>query len=76
MVRPVMMPTPTPPEDFVALYRLAFKEYYMRALWNLREIEHPTAEDALVVTRSLRYEGDLKARSLAERIERACRAAL
>jgi 5-methylthioadenosine/S-adenosylhomocysteine deaminase len=34
----------------------------------------PTPEDALVVARALRVEGDRQARRLAERIERACRA--
>jgi hypothetical protein len=42
----------------------------------VRELEHPTAEEALVITRSLRVEGDLNARRLAEEIERVCRAAL
>ena len=47
-----------------------------RALWNKRELEAPTAADALVVARALRIEGNREARQLAERIERACRAAL
>lgn len=38
--------------------------------------EEPTPEDALVVARALRIEGNLDARRLAERIEQACRAAL
>ena len=63
-------------EGFADLYRLAFREYGARALWSMRELEHPAAEDALVVARSLRIEGDLDARRLAERIERACRAAV
>ena len=42
----------------------------------MRELEHPSAEEALIITRSLRVEGDLNARRLAEQIERACRAAL
>jgi hypothetical protein len=63
-------------EDFVELYRLAFKDYGCRALWNVRELENPEPLDALAITRSLRVEGDLKARRLAERIERACRVAL
>ena len=62
--------------DFERLYHRAFADYKSRALWNVREIEHPTAEEALVITRSLRVEGDLRARGLAEEIERACRAAL
>jgi hypothetical protein len=62
-------------EDYVALYRRAFKEFGVRALWNVRQFENPGLEDALSITRTLRIEGDLKARRLAEHIERACRAA-
>ena len=62
--------------DYVALYRLAFAEYGAHALWNLRLLEAPTTEDALVVARALRTEGDLVARRLAERIEQACHAAV
>jgi hypothetical protein len=62
--------------DFANLYRRAFAEYGTRALWNKRLIEQPTPEDALVVARALRIEGDLAARRLAEQIEKACRAAL
>ena len=60
--------------DFVHLYRRAFKEYGTRALWNKRVLEEPTREDALVVARALRIEGNCAARQLAEQIERACRA--
>ena len=62
--------------DFANLYRRAFAEYGTRALWNKRLIEQPTPEDALVVARALRIEGDRSARRLAEQIEKACRAAL
>jgi len=62
--------------DFESLYRRAFAEFRARALWNKRQIEHPTKEDALVVARALRIEGDRAARQLAEDIERACHAAL
>lgn len=62
--------------DFANLYRQAFAEYGTRALWNKRLIEQPTPEDALVVARALRIEGDRAARRLAEQIEKACRAAL
>jgi hypothetical protein len=62
--------------DFANLYRQAFAEYGTRALWNKRSIEQPTPEDALVVARALRIEGDRAARRLAEQIEKACRAAL
>ncbi len=33
----------------------------------------PTPEDAMAITRTLRFEGDLRARQLAEQIEHACR---
>ena len=62
--------------DFEALYHSAFADYRLRALWNIREIEHPTPEEAMAITRSLRFEGDLNARRLAEQIEQACRAVI
>jgi hypothetical protein len=43
-------------------------------LWNIREFEDPTIEQALAITRQLRIEGDMNARRLAERIEEAVRA--
>ena len=61
--------------DYVGLYRRAFEKYGVWALWNKRLLDEPTPEDALVVARALRIEGDLAARQLAERIEQACRAA-
>jgi len=66
----------TKTQDIASLYRRAFAEYGARALWNKRVLERPTAEDALVVARALRIEGDREARRLAEQIEQACRAAL
>lgn len=71
-----MSTEPEPPEDLASLYRRAFAEYATRALWNRQPVEAPTPADALVVARALRIEGDRAARRLAERIERACRAAL
>lgn len=62
--------------EYVALYRLAFARYRSRALWNLRLLDDPSQEDALVIARALRIEGDMPARFLAEQIERACRAAV
>ena len=62
--------------EYEVLYHRAFADYGAWALWNLREFEHPTPAQALVITRSLRIEGDLNARRLAELIEKACRAAL
>ena len=58
--------------DYVTLYRQAFAEYGAHALWNFRRFDSPSPEDALVVARALRIEGDLVARGLAERIEQAC----
>jgi hypothetical protein len=39
-------------------------------------LDAPQPEDALVVARALRIEGNLAARRLAEQIEQVCRAAL
>lgn len=64
-----------PPPDFVNLYRRAFAEYGTR-LWNKRMHDAPTQDDALVVARALRIEGDREARRLAEQIDQACRATL
>jgi len=64
------------PQDFVRLYRRAFAEYGTQALWNKRVLGAPTPEDALVVARALRIEGNREARRLAEQIEQACRATL
>ncbi len=61
--------------DYVTLYRRAFEDFGVQALWNLHAFEEPTADDALVVARALRVEGDMKARFLAEEIERVCSAA-
>jgi len=61
----IMSPKPTQP-DFTRLYRQAFEEYGARALWNKRLLEEPTKEEALVVARALRVEGNRAARKLAE----------
>jgi hypothetical protein len=39
-------------------------------------VPNPTPADALAITHSLRVEGNLQARLLAEQIGQACRAAL
>lgn len=65
----------TQPDDVVSLYRNAFREFGSLALWNVRELEDPGPKDALVIARYLRVEGNLAARRLAERIEKACHAA-
>lgn len=70
------MEDPRQPTDFLHLYRRAFEEFGVSALWSSRPVPEPTPEDALAITHSLRVEGDLKARRLAELIEQACRAAL
>ena len=62
--------------EVVALYRRAFAQYGARALWNIKELENPTVEQVLAITRQLRTEGDMGARRLAERIEEAARAHL
>ncbi len=59
-------------EDMASLYRRAFAEYGTQALLNKRMLENPTPEDALVVARALRIEGDRGARRIAEQIESAC----
>jgi hypothetical protein len=71
-----MNKTPSESEDFTSLYRRAFADFGTHALWNKRLLEKPTPEDALVIARALRIEGDREARKLAEQIEKACRAAL
>jgi hypothetical protein len=45
-----------------SLYRRAFAEYGTRALWNKHALEAPTLEDALVIARALRIEGNREAR--------------
>jgi hypothetical protein len=62
--------------EVAALYRQAFSEYGPSALWSSQPSPSPTLAAALAITESLRVEGDLNARRLAERIEAACRAAL
>jgi hypothetical protein len=62
--------------EVTRLYQRAFDEFGARALWSTRRIEHPSAAAALAITESLRVEGNLAARRLAEQIEQACRAAL
>jgi hypothetical protein len=71
-----MNDTPPELETFATLYRRAFAEYGVQALWNKRMLEEPTPDDALVIARALRIEGNREARKLAEQIEKACRAAL
>lgn len=60
--------------EFVTLYRLAFADYGVKALWNMRLVDDPTPADALVITPALRTHGGMDGRRLAERIEGLCRA--
>ena len=75
-------PPPPPPDaaghdsEIATLYRRAFADYRVCALWNLRQFEDPTVEQALSVARHLRVEDDMSARHLAEQIEKAARAGL
>ncbi|MFN0103261.1 MAG: hypothetical protein ACKV2U_14375 [Bryobacteraceae bacterium] len=71
-----MSDEPTEPSDFANLYRRAFEKFGPSALWSSRAVPNPTPADALAITHSLRVEGNLQARQLAEQIEKACRAAL
>ena len=64
------------PIDLASLYRRAFEQFGASALWSSKPVPDPTPEDALAITTSLRVEGNLEARRLAEQIEQACRAAL
>ena len=45
------------PEDLRALYREAFHDYGLRALWSSRPVGQPTLADLLAITESLRVEG-------------------
>ena len=64
------------PNDFASLYHRAFEQFGPSALWSSRPVPNPTPADALAITHSLRVEGNLQARKLAEQIEKACRATL
>jgi hypothetical protein len=68
------MRTEQTPEDLASLYRRAFAEYGVRALWNMRPVEDPSPADALAITKALRTHGRMEGRRLAERIEALCRA--
>ncbi|MBF0486862.1 MAG: hypothetical protein HQK98_01750 [Nitrospirae bacterium] len=63
-------------KEIETLYRIAFEKYGAVALWSSHPVPNPTREDALAIVRSLRVEGDLAARRLAEQIEKVCRAAV
>ena len=63
----------TPRNEMADLYRRAFVQFGTRALWNIQQVDNPTVEQILAITRQLRIEGDMDARRLAERIEQAAR---
>jgi hypothetical protein len=63
-------------QEIERLYRQAFAAFGAVALWSSRPVKKPGPADALAITESLRVEGNLEARRLAERIEALCRAAV
>ena len=67
--------TTDPATELTRLYFQAFREFGTMALWSMRPVENPTAEDALAITRALRTEGNMASRRLAEQIEKLARAA-
>ncbi len=67
--------SPEQTDDWKALYHEAFRRFKHRCLWNVREYDSPDEGVALSTARQLRYEGNMEARRLAERIERAIHAA-
>ena len=62
--------------DSAILYRRAFEKFGAATLWSSRPVPDPTPADALAIANTLRVEGSLQARRLAEQIEQACRAAV
>jgi hypothetical protein len=61
-------------EQIQALYRQAFRDFGIAALWNMRPVQQPAPADALAITAALRTHGRMDGRRLAERIEQLCRA--
>ena len=59
-----------------SLYQQAFQDFGPQFLWSRRASTWPTFTQALTIAETLRREGDVAARTLAIRIEQACRAAL
>lgn len=58
-------------ESLTALYNRAFTEFGARALWNVKQLDDPDPHIIRRTARQLRIEGDLEARRLAERMEKA-----
>ncbi len=63
-------------DEIARLYRQAFAEYGVCALWSSRPVADPGQADALAITKALRTYGTMDGRRLAERIEALCRAPL
>jgi hypothetical protein len=61
--------------EFAILYRRAFEEFGVAALWSSNPAPDPTPADALAITKALRTYGGMEGRRLAEQIESICRAA-
>ena len=61
---------PAPPR-LRELYDMAYDKFGAIALWSSKRQPLPTIEDVMAITNSLRTEGDLEARHLAELIEGA-----
>jgi hypothetical protein len=66
---------PATPEA-VALYRQAFERFGTQVLWSRTPSQHPTVAQVIAVAQSLRREGNMQSRPLAEQMEEACRSAL
>ncbi len=60
--------------DIRRLYHEAFRLYGSMALWNVREFDEPTPEQAVNITRKLRIEGNMNSRRHAEKLEALFRA--
>lgn len=61
--------------EWRALYDEAWEKFRLIALWSYRKVEAPTPASALAICHSLRFQGNMASRILAERLERACHAA-
>jgi hypothetical protein len=51
--------------EMTDLYRRAFAQFGTRALWNIKQVDNPTVEQILAITRQLRTEGDMNRTSCA-----------
>jgi hypothetical protein len=61
-------------DEIARLYRQAFADYGVMALWSNRPVPNPGPADALAITKALRTHATMDGRRLAERIEALCRA--